>query len=54
MRKKYSVSVLAIKSIIPDVTTINPGGDVVITESDILILFGENKDVEKFHRKTKT
>ncbi len=53
LRKKYRVTVLAVKSIIPDVTTINPGGDVVIKESDILIVFGENKDVEKLHRKTK-
>jgi trk system potassium uptake protein TrkA len=53
LRKKYKVAVLAIKSIIPDVTTINPGGDTVIKESDILIVFGENQDVEKLHRKTK-
>jgi trk system potassium uptake protein TrkA len=53
LRKKYKVTVLAIKSIIPDVTTINPGGDVVIKESDILIVFGENKDIETLHKKTK-
>jgi trk system potassium uptake protein TrkA len=53
LRKKYKVTVLAIKSIIPDVTTINPGGDVLIKESDILIVFGENKDIEKLHQKTK-
>jgi trk system potassium uptake protein TrkA len=53
LRKKYKVTVLAIKSIIPDVTTINPGGDVVIKESDILIVFGENKDIEELHKKTK-
>jgi trk system potassium uptake protein TrkA len=53
LRKKYRVTVLAIKSIIPDVTTTNPGGDVVIKESDILIVFGENKDIEKLHQKTK-
>lgn len=54
LRKKYKVTVLAIKSIIPDVTTINPGGEVVIKESDILIVFGENKDIEKLHKKTKS
>jgi K+/H+ antiporter YhaU regulatory subunit KhtT len=36
------------------VTTINPGSDVVIKESDILIVFGDNEDVEKLHRKTRT
>lgn len=53
LRQKYKVTVLAIKSIIPDITTINPGGNVVIKESDILIVFGENEDIEKLHRKTK-
>jgi trk system potassium uptake protein TrkA len=53
LRRKYRVTVLAIKSIIPDVTVINPGGDVVLKESDILIVFGEEKDIEKLHKKTK-
>lgn len=53
LRKKYRVTVLAIKSIIPDTTTVNPGGNEVIKESDILIVFGENKDIERLHRKTK-
>lgn len=52
LRKKYRVTVLAIKSIIPDVTTINPRGDEIIKESDILIVFGEAEDVERLHRKT--
>ena len=53
LRKKYKVTVLAIKSIIPDVTTINPSSDMVIKESDILIVFGENKDIENLHKRTK-
>lgn len=53
LRRKYRVTVLAIKSIIPDVTTINPGGDVLIKESDILIVFGEIENIEKLHKKTK-
>ena len=53
LRKKYRVTVLAIKSIIPDKTTVNPGGDEVIKESDILIVFGEDKDIENLHKKTK-
>lgn len=53
LRKKYKVTVLAIKSIIPDVTIINPGGEEVIKESDILIVFGENEDIENLHKKTK-
>lgn len=54
IRKKYKVTVLAIKSIIPDKMQINPAGDEVIKESDILIVFGENGDVETLHKKTKT
>lgn len=53
IRKKYKVTVLAIKSIIPDKTLVNPAGDEVIKESDILIVFGENRDVETLHKKTK-
>lgn len=54
IRKKYKITVLAIKSIIPDKTLINPTGDEVIKESDILIVFGENEDIEKLHKKTKS
>lgn len=53
LRKKYKVTVLAIKSIIPDKTTINPAGDEVIKESDILIVFGEDEDIDNLHMKTK-
>ncbi len=53
LRKKFKVTVLAIKSIIPDTTIINPGGDVVIKESDILIVFGETENIERLHRKTR-
>ena len=54
LRRKYKVTVLAIKSVIPDITTINPGGDIVLKDSDILIVFGKNKDIEKLHKKTKS
>ena len=53
LRKKYKVTVLAIKSIIPDKTTINPAGDEIIKESDILIVFGEDEDIDNLHMKTK-
>jgi trk system potassium uptake protein TrkA len=52
LRKKYGVTVMAIKSIIPDTTRINPAGDEVIKESDILIIFGSQDDFERFHKKT--
>ena len=51
LRKKYNVTVIAIKSIIPEATLLNPGGDFLIKESDILIVFGSDEDIEKFHKK---
>jgi trk system potassium uptake protein len=53
LRKKYRVTVLAIKSIIPDINKVNPAGDEIIKESDILIVFGEDKDIEMLHKKTR-
>ncbi|MCP4154394.1 MAG: TrkA family potassium uptake protein [bacterium] len=53
IRKKYGITVLAIKSIIPDATIINPGADLIIKESDILIVFGETEDIEDLHKRTK-
>lgn len=53
LRKKFNVTVIAIKSIIPEETIINPGGDFLVKESDILLVFGSEKDIENFHRKIK-
>jgi trk system potassium uptake protein TrkA len=53
LRKKYGITLLAVKSIIPDITTVNPGGDVLIKESDILIVFGDEKDIDNLHAKTR-
>jgi trk system potassium uptake protein TrkA len=52
LRRKFKVTVLAIKSIIPDITTINPSCDELIKESDILIVFGEEEDIDRLHKKT--
>lgn len=51
LRKKYNVTVIGIKSIIPESTTLNPGGDFVVKESDILIVFGSADDIDKFQSK---
>ena len=50
LRKKHNVMVLAVKSIIPDKTTTNPDGGYVLKESDILIVFGSDKDIETLHK----
>jgi len=51
LRKKYNITVLAIKSIIPEKTIPNPGGDFLVKESDILIIFGSSEDIDKFQKK---
>lgn len=51
LRKKYNITVIAIKSIIPDSSTMNPGADFLIKESDIMFVFGSDVDIEKLHKK---
>lgn len=51
LRKKYNITVVAIKSIIPEKTIPNPGGDFLVKESDILIVLGSTEDIEKFQKK---
>ncbi len=51
LRKKYNITVIAIKSIIPESSTMNPGADFLIKESDIMIVFGSDVDIEKLHKK---
>ncbi|MEN8152674.1 MAG: TrkA family potassium uptake protein [Acidobacteriota bacterium] len=65
IRNKYNVNVIAIKQIIPDKKTsqsgdngdsgltLNPAGDFLIKESDILIVLGSEKDIENLHTKIK-
>ena len=50
LRKKHNVTVIAVKSIIPDKTTINPDGGFVLKESDILIVFGSEKEIGTLHK----
>ena len=63
MRKKFNINVIGIKQIIPDLSSsesgsindsglsLNPGGNFLIKESDILIVLGTIKDIEKLHNK---
>ena len=63
IRKKFNINVIGIKQIIPDMSatdslpdpdsglTLNPGGNFLIKESDILIVLGTVEDVEKLHNK---
>lgn len=51
LRKKYNITVVAIRSVIPESFQPNPGGDFMIKESDILITFGSEEDIAKFSKK---
>lgn len=51
IRKKYNATVVAIKSLIPEQTILNPGGDFLIKESDIMIVLAAADEIENLHRK---
>jgi len=50
LRNKYGVQVIAIKGIIPEKTTFIPTADFVIKDSDILILMGEQEQLDKINK----
>ncbi len=50
LRNKYGVQVIAIKEIIPEKTTYIPKADFVIKDSDILIMMGEQEQLDKINR----
>ena len=50
LRNKYGIQVIAIKELIPEKTSFAPKSDFVIKDSDILIIMGEEKQLEKFNK----
>ena len=50
LRKRYGVQIIAIKEIIAEKTTFVPDADFVIKDSDILILMGDQKQLEKINK----
>jgi len=50
LRNKYGIQVIAIKELIPEKTTFVPKSDFVIKDSDILIIMGEEKQLEKLNK----
>ena len=47
LRSKYHISILAVRGIVPETITMNPGGGFTIKDSDILIALGKPEDIEK-------
>lgn len=50
LRNKYGIQVIAIKELIPEKTTFVPKSDFVLKDSDILIIMGEEKQLEKLNK----
>ena len=50
LRNKFGVQVIAIKEIIPEKITYIPTADFVIKDSDILIMMGDQKQLDKINR----
>ncbi len=50
LRKKFGVQIIAIKEIIAEKTTYVPDPEFVIKDSDILILVGDQKQLEKINK----
>lgn len=49
LRNKFGIQVIAIKELIPEKTNFVPRADFVIKDSDILIIMGEEKKLQKIN-----
>ncbi len=49
LRCQYGILVLAIRELIPEKTTFVPKADFVLKDSDILVIMGEEKQLEKIN-----
>jgi len=49
LRNKYGIQVIAIKELIPEKTTFVPTADFVLKDSDIMVIMGEEKQLEKIN-----
>lgn len=47
LRKKYGLFVIAVKELIPENVALNPEADFILKDSDIMVLLGSDKDLDK-------
>ena len=47
LRNKYNISILAVRGLIPETITMNPGGTFTVKDSDILLVLGKPDDIDK-------
>jgi trk system potassium uptake protein TrkA len=52
LRSDYNIQVMAVREVLPGRTILAPGPDFVIKDSDILIIMGRQKDIEKLTGKS--
>jgi trk system potassium uptake protein TrkA len=47
LRSKYHIEVIAVREMLPERLTIVPRADFVIKDSDVLVVIGKEKDIQK-------
>ena len=47
LRNKYNISIIAVKGLVPERITLNPGGAFTVKDSDILLALGKPDDIKK-------
>ena len=53
LRNRYGVQVVAIRELVPDHLNLVPSADSILKESDIMILIGSNKSLDKLRKESK-
>jgi trk system potassium uptake protein TrkA len=47
LRKKYDINVIAVKELVPERVVLNPEADFILKDSDIMVILGSDKDLDK-------
>ena len=50
-RKRYNLTVIVVRQLVPDEIVVAPDGTFVVKDSDILVLLGRNEDLEAFRKR---
>ncbi|MBC8179952.1 TrkA family potassium uptake protein [candidate division KSB1 bacterium] len=50
IRREYNVQIIMIKELIPENTLMIPSGEHIIKDSDVLVILGNNKDLERVEK----
>jgi trk system potassium uptake protein len=47
LRKKHNIGLLASRDVLTDEITLIPGGEFVVKDSDVLVVIGKEKDIQR-------